>query len=95
MVAQIQELSQVMSIRDACQGLDFPRSTFYRLSGLPGRSLPAAASRSQVSSRALTPAERTHIRALLNSERFADSSPYVVYATLLDEGQYRCSVSTM
>ena len=31
----------------------------------------------------------------LNSERFADQSPRQVYAKLLDEGQYLCSVRTM
>jgi putative transposase len=32
---------------------------------------------------------------LLNSERFVDLAPREVYATLLDEGHYLCSVSTM
>jgi len=95
MVAQIQKLSQVMSIAVACQGLDFPRSTFYRLSGLPPRTSSAAGSPPRISSRALEAAERTQIRELLNSERFADCSPYVVYASLLDDGEYLCSVSTM
>ena len=31
----------------------------------------------------------------LNSERFVDQAPTEVYATLLDEGQYLCSVRTM
>jgi putative transposase len=32
---------------------------------------------------------------VLNSERFVDLAPREVYATLLDEGRYLCSVSTM
>ncbi len=32
---------------------------------------------------------------MLNGERFVDSSPRQMYGTLLDEGQYLCSVSTM
>lgn len=32
---------------------------------------------------------------MLYSERFVDKSPYQVYATLLDEGRYLCSVRTM
>lgn len=32
---------------------------------------------------------------MLHSERFADQAPASVYATLLDEGVYHCSVSTM
>jgi len=31
----------------------------------------------------------------LNGERFADQSPRQVYAKLLDEGDYLCSVRTM
>jgi len=32
---------------------------------------------------------------LLHSERFVDASPHTIYAALLDEGSYHCSVSTM
>ena len=32
---------------------------------------------------------------LLRRERFADLAPREVYATLLDEGVYRCAWSTM
>ena len=95
MVAQIQALSQVMSIADACQGLDFPRSSFYRLTASPVATASAPPPSNRVSSRALDAAERAQIRDVLNSERFMDCSPYTVYATLLDEGQYLCSVSTM
>jgi len=43
----------------------------------------------------MTPAEREHVRQELNSQRFVDKSPHQVYATLLDEGKYLCSVRTM
>jgi putative transposase len=32
---------------------------------------------------------------LLRSPRFADLAPAEIYATLLDEGSYHCSISTM
>jgi len=35
------------------------------------------------------------VRAVLNSDRFADCAPRTVYATLLDEQQYLCSWRTM
>jgi putative transposase len=35
------------------------------------------------------------VRDLLNSERFQDDSPHQVYAKLLDESAYHCSISTM
>jgi putative transposase len=31
----------------------------------------------------------------LHEERFQDRSPAAVYATLLDEGEYHCSIRTM
>jgi putative transposase len=43
----------------------------------------------------LSPQERTRVRDILNSERFADCAPRTVYATLLDEQQYLCSWRTM
>jgi putative transposase len=47
------------------------------------------------SPRALDPEEKAEVRALLNSERFADQAPREVYASLLDEGKYLCSWRTM
>lgn len=43
----------------------------------------------------MTPEERQAVLDTLHSPRFADQSPAEVYATLLDEGTYLCSVSTM
>src|SRR5918997_2564043 len=45
--------------------------------------------------RAVTAEERAPIRAVLNSERFADCAPREVYATMLDEGSYLWSWPTM
>lgn len=98
MLAAIEQLSQGMAVADACRGLGFPRSSYYRLRSpaLPVPSLRAEKGTvRRVSDRALTQAERAAIRAMLNSERFMDCTPYVIYATLLDEGTYLCSVSTM
>ncbi|APA96310.1 hypothetical protein NS506_02244 [Nocardia seriolae] len=43
----------------------------------------------------LTDAERARVLAVLNSPEFVDCAPLTVWATLLDEGTYLCSVSTM
>jgi putative transposase len=43
----------------------------------------------------LSPAECEQVIAVLNSERFWEKSPAQVWATLLDEGVYLCSVRTM
>ena len=98
MMAAIEQLSQAMAVADACSGLGFPRSSYYRLRS---SALPLHASTAEkrtvrrVSDRTLAPVEREAIRAILNSERFMDCTPYMIYATLLDEGTYLCSVSTM
>lgn len=45
--------------------------------------------------RRLTEEEREAVRQALYSERFMDQTPAEVYAALLDEGVYLCSVRTM
>jgi putative transposase len=43
----------------------------------------------------LTALERRLVLAVLTSDRFVDLAPLQIYAQLLDEGTYLCSVSTM
>jgi len=43
----------------------------------------------------LTDAEEQQVLAMLNGERFVDKPPTQIYATLLAEGTYLCSISTM
>jgi putative transposase len=43
----------------------------------------------------LTDLERLRVLEVLNSDRFVDLAPLQIYAQLLDEGLYLCSVSTM
>ncbi|WP_247596308.1 MULTISPECIES: IS3 family transposase [unclassified Rhodococcus (in: high G+C Gram-positive bacteria)] len=43
----------------------------------------------------VTTSERRRILGVLNCERFVDLAPLQIYAQLLDEGIYLCSVSTM
>ncbi|MEU0880406.1 DDE-type integrase/transposase/recombinase [Lentzea sp. NPDC005914] len=43
----------------------------------------------------LSVAECVEVLAVLRSPRFVDKSPAQVWATLLDEGRYLCSISTM
>jgi hypothetical protein len=43
----------------------------------------------------LSPAERAAVVATLDSARFVDQPPLQVYAQLLDEDTYLCSVSSM
>lgn len=43
----------------------------------------------------LSRSERAEVVAVLTSDRFVDQAPIQIYATLLDEGRYLCSISTM
>jgi len=43
----------------------------------------------------LTALERRRILEVLTDDRFVDLAPLQIYAQLLDEGRYLCSVSTM
>jgi putative transposase len=78
----------------ACLALGVARATFYRYRSNLGESLSPAVDR-QPPARSLSPVERQTVLDLLTSERFADDAPRQIWATLLDEGKYFCSVSTM
>jgi len=45
--------------------------------------------------RALTAPQQQIVLDLLHAPRFADQAPAEIYATLLDEGAYHCSIRTM
>ncbi len=85
-----EDLAATVGTAPACEALGLPRATVYRHRQparlTVGRPAPA---------RALQPGERQRVLALLHAPRFVDQAPREVYATLLDEGQYLCSVSTM
>lgn len=89
---QIQEYSdQGGNTQEACSALGVPRATHY------GRLTPRAksATGARKSNRALSEEEKQKVLDVLCEERFVDKSPPVVYALLLDEGDFLCSVSTM
>ena len=88
----VEELKQQIGVTRACRALDVPRATFYRLDK-PSTTPSTIVNRPH--RRALSDREKAEVKSVLYSERFVDKSPYQVYATLLDEGRYLCSVRTM
>ena len=84
------ELGESVGQAAACRALGVPRASLYR-------SMQPAPSRRvrPTPERALTAAERQTVLDHLQSERFADKAPAEVYATLIDEGIYLCSIRTM
>jgi len=87
-------LSSDVGIKSACESLDIPRSGFYRVQAR--KNAPPMEPRKRPSPpRALSSDERQGVLDVLHSDRFTDKAPQEVYATLLDEGAYHCSISTM
>lgn len=89
MIQIIQGLAQQVGVQASCQSLGMPRSSYYR------SFHPALVRSRPVPRRALAPAEQAEVLRRLNSERFQDSAPREVYASLLDEGCYLCHWRTM
>ena len=86
------ELAPLMGTKGACQAVGRARATYYQHSRPADPRPPGTRRRSP---RALVSAEVSQVLELLHSERFIDMAPAEVYATLLDEGQYLASVSSM
>jgi putative transposase len=89
----VSELATTVGIRPACEALNVPRASYYRYQQR-ATSVAEAAPRPRPA-RALTETEQENVLAHLHEERFQDRSPAAVYATLLDEGHYHCSIRTM
>ena len=88
----VDDLAVHVGVKQACELLGRPRGSHYRVKrprqvGDP-RPRPTP-------SNALNEAEQAEVLAVLTSERFCDKSVAQTWATLLDEGTYLCSMSTM
>jgi len=94
MIAAAEHLSQHVSKKAACEAFSVPRATFYRHQCRKTRPVDTVKER-PAPPLALEPDERQRVIDILHSDRFCDDTPYEVFATLLDEGQYHCSIRTM
>jgi putative transposase len=90
--AAVDELAPIVGRKRACEALGRSRAGHYRDRRLPLHGPPAPR---PPSPRALSDAEADNIVATLDSERFCDQAPAQIWATLLDEGSYLASISTM
>ena len=93
----VDALDSTVGVARACAALGVNRARVYRvrerrchLSGAQVQRRPRPAA-----PLALSGGERQTVLQVLNSERFADMAPASIYATLLDEDRYLCSVRTM
>ena len=85
-------LGKEIGIARACRALEVPRATFYRRLR-PAVSTVPKACRSHP--RKLSEEEQAEVKTLLYSEPMVDKSPYQVFAKLLDERRYVCSIRSM
>lgn len=82
-------LSNEVGVRIACDVLGVPRASFYRWKRPPGKST------GRLSPLALSQQERQDVISVLHDQRFMDKAPREIYAGLLDQGIYLCSIRTM
>jgi putative transposase len=87
-----EELGPRLGLAATCRALEVARATLYRRRR---PRAPKATTPRPAPPRALGALERQAVLDTLHSPRFVDSAPALVYATLLDEGQYLCSARTM
>jgi hypothetical protein len=78
-----------LGIAPMCAAMGLARATYYR------HLTPRSPSARPTPARALAPAERQAVLAVLHEPRFVDLAPAEVYATLLDDKRYLCSERTM
>jgi transposase InsO family protein len=87
------ELGAVMTRRAAAALIGVSRATAHRVA-VTGPKRPRQRSGRPPVNR-LDAAERAAILTVLDSDRFVDTTPVEVFATLLDEGVYLASVATL
>jgi putative transposase len=88
----IGDIEPLIGTLPACRALGASRAGVYRRRRPPRAREPC---RRPTPARALSEPERATVLERLHCERFLDSSPAEVWATLLDEGTYLASERTM
>jgi putative transposase len=85
-------LEAATSMKQTCWLLGASRATRYRRRRPPVSGPPAPR---PTPPNALSEAERQRVLSVLRSEEYCDLAPAQVWARLLDDGIYLCSISTM
>ena len=90
--ACVAALEPLIGTGPACRAAGKSKATHYRQGQSPKPRAPRAP---RTPANALSPTEIETVLKALRSERFRDLAPAQVWATLLDEDCYLCSISTM
>ena len=88
-MAIVAQQRETIGTGPACAAFSVPRASFYRWLN-PKAAGPTVPRRV---ARRLPEEERRLVRSALHDDRFVDLPPAEVYATLLDEGKFLCSIS--
>lgn len=91
-MTSVTSLQSKIGTRHACKALAVPRASFYRWSR---GSSPSEPSLKGTHPSSLSDEQRQEVLDVLHSDEFIDMPPLAVYAALLDQGSYLCSVRTM
>lgn len=95
MHATQQLADEIGNTRRACEAMGVPRASLHRRRRRLAGPVPVHLRLPRPSPRALDAEEREAVLARLHEPRFVDLAPAQVHATLLDEGEHPCSLSTM
>jgi len=90
----VEVLTPEVGTKPACAAVGINRARVYRLRARR-RMSQAVPPKRPSPPRTLKAEERQQVLEVLHSEKFVDKAPPEVYAALLDEGQYVCSIRTM
>ena len=95
LIPQVDSAREHVGASAACRSLGIAHSTYYRHKRPVRLRKITAPQKCRVPGRGLTQQEQEQMVSDLNSDRFKDMAPPQVYSILLDEGVFRCSISTM
>jgi putative transposase len=90
----IEIIAPDVGVKPACEAFGISRAGLYRRRSISNRAARVP-QRRPAPPRTLSTEERKEVLDILHSDRFQDKAPHEVYATLLDEGAYHCSIRTM
>lgn len=89
----VKENAPHVGIAPVCRALGIARASVYRT--IKKISKPVVAANRPTPKRALAKSEKQEVLDVLHEDRFMDMPPAQVWAHLLDEGKYLCSIRTM
>jgi len=89
----VEVLAPDVGTKTACKVFGISRAGLYRRRAIS--AAPRLVKKRSAPPRALSEPEKQDVLETLHSERFQDMAPHEVYATLLDEERYLCSIRTM